>query len=47
VVELDLSAGELARIENAVPAGAVAGDRYDARQMAFLASERGLAAPGP
>lgn len=30
----------LARIEAAVPAGAIAGDRYDARGMAILDSER-------
>jgi aryl-alcohol dehydrogenase-like predicted oxidoreductase len=38
--ELDLSAGDLARIERAVPAGAVAGERYPAQQLAMLDSER-------
>ena len=33
-------AESIAAIEAAVPAGAVAGDRYDARQMAALDSER-------
>jgi aryl-alcohol dehydrogenase-like predicted oxidoreductase len=37
---LDLGAEDLARIERAVPPGAAAGDRYDARQMAMLDSER-------
>jgi aryl-alcohol dehydrogenase-like predicted oxidoreductase len=37
---LSLSAADLAAIEAAVPAGAVAGTRYDAGQMAFLDSER-------
>jgi aryl-alcohol dehydrogenase-like predicted oxidoreductase len=39
-LELDLTAGELAAIEAAVPAGAVAGDRYDSHQMTALDSER-------
>ena len=38
--ELVLSAADLARIEAAVPATAVAGDRYDAGQMAVLDSEK-------
>ncbi|HZE41546.1 MAG TPA: aldo/keto reductase [Stackebrandtia sp.] len=38
--ELDLSADDLAAIEAAVPSTAVAGDRYDAAQMAMLDSER-------
>ena len=38
---LTLGADDLARIEEAVPAGAAAGARYDARQMAILDSERG------
>jgi aryl-alcohol dehydrogenase-like predicted oxidoreductase len=38
-LELDLSDDDLATIENAVPADAVAGDRYDAPQMAMLDSE--------
>jgi aryl-alcohol dehydrogenase-like predicted oxidoreductase len=44
---LDLTAEDLARIERAVPAGAAAGDRYDAHQMAILDSERGRTAPVP
>lgn len=36
-----LSAGDLAEIERAVPAGSAAGDRYPAAQMAHLDSERG------
>ncbi len=39
-LDLDLEPGDLAAIEAAVPAGAVAGDRYDERQMAALDSER-------
>ena len=39
-LELDLTAGELAAIEAAVPAVAVAGDRYDEHGMAGLDSER-------
>ena len=39
-LELELSAGELERIERAVPAEAVAGDRYAEAQMAHLDSER-------
>jgi aryl-alcohol dehydrogenase-like predicted oxidoreductase len=39
-LDLALSPGELAAIEAAVPAGAVAGDRYDEHQMARLDSER-------
>src|ERR671914_178271 len=38
--QLDLSADDLAAIEAAVPAGAAAGDRYPAQQMAALDSER-------
>ena len=38
--ELRLSAEELARIEAAVPAAVVAGERYDAHQMAVLDSEK-------
>ncbi|HEX4361216.1 MAG TPA: aldo/keto reductase [Pseudonocardia sp.] len=38
--ELSLSDDDLAAIEQAVPAGAAAGDRYDAHQMAALDSER-------
>jgi pyridoxine 4-dehydrogenase len=39
-LELDLSEGDLAAIEAAVPPGAAAGERYDAQQMAILDSER-------
>jgi aryl-alcohol dehydrogenase-like predicted oxidoreductase len=39
-LELDLTDADLATIENAVPASAAAGDRYDPRQMAMLDSER-------
>ena len=39
-LDLKLDAGDLAAIEGAVPAGSVAGERYDAGQMAILDSER-------
>jgi pyridoxine 4-dehydrogenase len=39
-LDIELTPGELAAIEAAVPAGAVAGDRYDEHQMAMLDSER-------
>jgi aryl-alcohol dehydrogenase-like predicted oxidoreductase len=39
-LELELSSEELERIEQAMPATAVAGDRYDEAQMAHLDSER-------
>jgi len=39
-LELALTAGELAAIEEAVPAAEVAGDRYDEHGMATLDSER-------
>jgi aryl-alcohol dehydrogenase-like predicted oxidoreductase len=39
-LDLPLSADELAAIEAAVPADAVAGERYDAAQVAMLDSER-------
>ncbi|MEV7525472.1 aldo/keto reductase [Streptomyces sp. NPDC091371] len=39
-MEISLSAADLAAIEEAVPAGAAAGDRYPAAQMAHLDSER-------
>jgi aryl-alcohol dehydrogenase-like predicted oxidoreductase len=39
-LDLVLSPGDLAAIEAAVPAAAVAGDRYDEHQMAALDSER-------
>jgi aryl-alcohol dehydrogenase-like predicted oxidoreductase len=42
-VDLDLSAGDIARIEAAMPADAVVGDRYPAAQMGMLDSERRLA----
>ncbi len=38
--DLTLTADELAAIEDAIPAGEVAGDRYDAPQMAALDSEQ-------
>jgi hypothetical protein len=38
--EIKLSAEDLRQIEAAVPASAVAGTRYDERQMAMLDSER-------
>jgi hypothetical protein len=38
---VELNAEELAVIESAVPAGEVAGDRYDSAAMAGLDSERG------
>jgi aryl-alcohol dehydrogenase-like predicted oxidoreductase len=39
-LDLALGSDDLARIERAVPAGAVAGTRYAAEQMAMLDSER-------
>jgi pyridoxine 4-dehydrogenase len=39
-LDVTLSADDLARIERAVPASAVAGDRYDAHGMKILDSER-------
>lgn len=39
---LDLTADDLAQIEQAVPPDAVAGERYPSAQMAALDSERGL-----
>jgi pyridoxine 4-dehydrogenase len=39
-LQLELSEDDLAAIEHAAPPGAVAGDRYDERQMAMLDSER-------
>lgn len=38
--ELQLTVNDLSRIETAVPAGAAAGDRYPASQMAHLDSEQ-------
>ena len=43
---LELTADDLAAIERAVPAGAAAGDRYHAPQMATLDSERAGTAAG-
>jgi aryl-alcohol dehydrogenase-like predicted oxidoreductase len=40
-LEFELSEDDLAAIERAVPPDAVAGDRYDERQMAMLDSEAG------
>jgi aryl-alcohol dehydrogenase-like predicted oxidoreductase len=39
-LDLELGADDLARIEDAVPAGAAAGERYPAAQMEHLDSER-------
>ncbi|GAA1955523.1 aldo/keto reductase [Catenulispora subtropica] len=39
-LDVTLTADDLAEIEKAVPAGAAAGDRYDAGQMAHLDSEK-------
>ena len=39
-LEVELSPADLARIEEAVPASAVAGTRYDAHQMRMLDSEK-------
>ena len=40
-LELELTPEDLARLAKAVPPDAAAGDRYDARQMGMLDSERG------
>ncbi|HDR8862125.1 TPA: aldo/keto reductase, partial [Burkholderia territorii] len=40
-VTLQLTVDDLARIEAAIPAGAAAGERYPASQMAHLDSEQG------
>jgi aryl-alcohol dehydrogenase-like predicted oxidoreductase len=40
-LDVELSAEDLAQIEEAIPADAVAGERYQAEQMAILDSERG------
>jgi pyridoxine 4-dehydrogenase len=45
-LDVALSADDLARIDGAVPADAVAGDRYDHNGMAMLDSERGRARAG-
>jgi aryl-alcohol dehydrogenase-like predicted oxidoreductase len=42
-LEVELTADDVQAIERAVPQDAVAGDRYDARQMAILDSEHGRA----
>ena len=39
-IDLTLAPADIARLEAAVPAGAAAGTRYDARQMGFIDSER-------
>jgi aryl-alcohol dehydrogenase-like predicted oxidoreductase len=39
-LDVDLTGEDLAAVERAVPEGSAAGDRYDARQMAHLDSER-------
>jgi aryl-alcohol dehydrogenase-like predicted oxidoreductase len=39
-LDVDLTPDDLAAIERAVPRDAVAGERYDTRQMAILDSER-------
>ena len=44
-LELELTPQDLAEIEAAVPTEAVAGERYDAQQMAMLDSERSSATP--
>jgi aryl-alcohol dehydrogenase-like predicted oxidoreductase len=40
-IDIELAPDDLDAIERAVPAGAAAGDRYHAPQMASLDSERG------
>ncbi len=40
-IDVEVAPGDLAAIERAVPAGAAAGDRYHAPQMASIDSERG------
>jgi pyridoxine 4-dehydrogenase len=42
-LEVELTSDDVAAIERAMPQEAVAGDRYDARQMAILDSERSRA----
>jgi aryl-alcohol dehydrogenase-like predicted oxidoreductase len=44
-LELKLTPADLAAIEQAVPPGAAAGDRYHAPQMASLDSERSATSP--
>ncbi|HSO55959.1 MAG TPA: aldo/keto reductase [Actinomycetes bacterium] len=45
-LSLELTGDDLAAIQRAVPAGAAAGDRYHAQQMATLDSERSATAAG-
>ena len=45
-LDLVLSADDLARIEDAVPPGSAAGERYAPAQMEILDSEQGLTVPG-
>jgi aryl-alcohol dehydrogenase-like predicted oxidoreductase len=40
-LDVELTEGDLAQIEEAIPANAAAGERYQAQQMAILDSERG------
>ena len=40
-LDVELSADDLTQIKEAIPAEAVAGERYHAEQMAILDSERG------
>jgi aryl-alcohol dehydrogenase-like predicted oxidoreductase len=40
-LQVKLSDSDMTRIEKAIPASAVAGTRYDERQMRMLDSERG------
>jgi len=40
-LDLELTAEQLTRLASAVPAGAVAGERYAAAQIAHLDSEKG------
>jgi pyridoxine 4-dehydrogenase len=39
-LDIEMNAADLARIEEAIPVGAAAGERYQAEQMAILDSER-------
>jgi aryl-alcohol dehydrogenase-like predicted oxidoreductase len=45
-LDLELTADDLARIEQAVPPGSAAGERYNAHGMAALDSERGRVGQG-
>lgn len=40
-LDVELAEGDLARIEEAIPADAAAGEHYRTEQMAILDSERG------